>query len=68
MLIINLSQWINTDMMLTYIITELLQTSAEPYFGVLYALQIIKCPQSYIQFLIWKAKRDNDGEQRTPSV
>lgn len=34
MLIINLNQWINTDMMLTYIITELLQTSAEPYFGV----------------------------------
>lgn len=34
MLIINLNQRINTDMMLTYIITELLQTSAEPYFGV----------------------------------
>lgn len=33
MLIINLNQWINTDMLI-YIITELLQTSAEPYFGV----------------------------------
>lgn len=73
MLIINPNQQINTDMMLTQIITELLQTSAEPYFGVFqkHPLCLANCKMSTILYLIFNLegkKGQQQGRADTISV